>query len=88
MGCDDFTGSYSRIDDKLVSNLEAASKRVVDFGGVMPNPTYDKCQEGAKLARAEQVDFILAAGGSVFDCCKVVSAQAKLDENVYDLERK
>lgn len=79
----------SGLYDKLVSALEGAGKRVVDFGGIMPNPTYDKCQEGAALARAEQVDFILAAGGgSVFDCCKVVSAQAKLDEDIYDYERK
>ena len=79
------SGLYS----KLVAALEGAGKRVVDFGGIMPNPTYDKCQEGAELARAEQVNFILAAGGgSVFDCCKVVSAQAKLDEDIYEYERK
>lgn len=37
-------------------------------------------QEGAKLARENHVDLILAVGGgSVSDCCKVVSAQAKVD---------
>ena len=78
----------SGLYDKLVAALAAAGKRVVDFGGIMSNPTYAKVQEGAALARAEQVDFILAAGGgSVFDCCKIVSAQAKLDEDVYDYER-
>lgn len=29
----------------------------------MPNPTYAKVQEGAKLAKEEKVDFILAVGG-------------------------
>lgn len=54
----------------------------------MPNPTYAKVQEGAELARAQSVDFILAVGGgSVFDCCKIVAAQAKLDEDIYDFER-
>ena len=78
----------SGLYDKLVAVLESAGKRVVDFGGIMPNPTYAKVQEGAELARAEQVDFILAAGGgSVFDCCKIVSAQAKLDEDIYEYER-
>ena len=44
-------------------------------------------QEGAALARKEGVDFILAVGGgSVFDCCKVVSAQAMLDADIYDYE--
>ena len=72
---------------KLVAALEGAGKRIVEFGGIMSNPTYDKVQEGAALARSEGVDYILAAGGgSVFDCCKVVSAQAKLDADIYDYE--
>ncbi len=78
------TGVY----DKLVALLEGAGKQVVDFGGIMPNPTYEKVQEGAALARAEKVDFVLAVGGgSVFDCCKVVSAQAKLDADIAEFER-
>lgn len=77
------TGVY----DKVVAALTAAGKTVVDFAGIMPNPTYAKVQEGANLARSEKVDFILAVGGgSVFDCCKVVSAQAKLDEDIYEFE--
>lgn len=77
------TGVY----DHVVEKLRAAGKRIVDFGGIMSNPTYEKCQEGAALARAEQVDFILAVGGgSVFDCCKVVSAQACLDEDIEKYE--
>ena len=31
----------------------AAGKRVVDFSGIMSNPTYAKVQEGAKLAKEE-----------------------------------
>ena len=78
----------SGLYDQLHEALEQGGKRVVDFGGIMSNPTYAKVQEGAALARAEQVDFILAAGGgSVFDCCKIVSAQAKLDEDIYEFER-
>lgn len=78
-----WTGVY----DHVVEKLTGAGKRVVDFAGIMPNPTYEKCQEGAAFAREESVDFILAVGGgSVFDCCKVVSAQAKLDEDIEDYE--
>jgi alcohol dehydrogenase YqhD (iron-dependent ADH family) len=77
------TGVY----DAVRNQLEAAGKAVVDFGGIMSNPTYDKVQEGAALARERGVDFILAVGGgSVFDCCKVVSAQAKTDQDIYELE--
>ena len=77
------TGVY----DRVVEKLTGAGKRVVDFGGIMSNPTYEKCQEGARLAREERVNFILAVGGgSVFDCCKVVSAQAMLDEDIETFE--
>lgn len=79
------TGVY----DKVVSLLEAAGKQAIDFGGIMPNPTYAKVQEGARVARENDVDFILAVGGgSVFDCCKVISAQAKLDVDIEEYERK
>ena len=73
--------------DEVVSILNGAGKRIVEFSGIMPNPTYAKVQEGAKLARENHVDLILAVGGgSVSDCCKVVSAQAKLDEDLWELE--
>lgn len=67
--------------------LESAGKEVVDFSGITPNPTYAKAQEGALLAKKRKVDFIVAVGGgSVTDCCKVISAQAKLEEDIWDLE--
>ncbi len=35
--------------------------------------------------RKQNVDFILAVGGgSVIDCCKVISAQALLDEDILE----
>ena len=77
------TGLY----DRIVAILTEAGKTVVDFAGIMPNPTYTKVQEGARLAREKQVDFILAVGGgSVSDCCKIVSAQARLDTDIWDYE--
>lgn len=75
------------IYDELKALLEAAGKEIVDFSGIMPNPTYAKVQEGAQLAKEKGVDFILAVGGgSVVDCCKVVSAQAVLDGDIWDME--
>ena len=75
------------IYDEMKALLEQAGKQVVDFPGIMSNPTYTKVQEGAALAREHQVDFILAVGGgSVIDCCKVVSAQAVLDEDIWNME--
>lgn len=77
------SGVYEEIKTLLLD----AGKEIVEFSGIMPNPTYIKVQEGAVLARERSVDFILAVGGgSVIDCCKVVSAQAVLDEDIWDME--
>lgn len=73
--------------DEMRALLTQAGKKVVDFSGIMSNPTYTKVQEGAALVREQHVDFILAVGGgSVIDCCKVISAQAVLDEDIWDME--
>ena len=73
--------------DEIKALLEQAGKKVVDFCGIMPNPTYAKVQEGASFAKKNHVDFILAVGGgSVIDCCKVISAQAMLDEDIWNME--
>lgn len=75
------TGLY----DKIRSWLDECGKQVTDFGGIIPNPTYAKVQEGARIVRENNIDFILAVGGgSVIDCCKIVSAQARMDEDVWD----
>ena len=82
-------GSIKRsgLYDEIVAALQNAGKTIVEFPGIMPNPTYERVQEGARIARKEGVDFILAVGGgSVFDCCKIVSAQALLDEDIHDFE--
>ena len=82
-------GSIKRsgVYDEIMGILHAAGKRVVEFDGIMPNPTYAKVQEGAKLARENHVDLILAVGGgSVSDCCKVISAQANLDDDIWEMQ--
>lgn len=76
------TGLY----DKIRAWLAECGKEVVDFGGILPNPTYAKVQEGAQLVREHRIDFILAVGGgSVIDCCKIVSAQALTDEDIWEM---
>ena len=71
-------GSIKRngVYGEVMGILNAAGKRVVEFDRIMSNPTYAKAQEGAKLARENHVDLILAVGGgSVSDCCLVFFAQ-------------
>ena len=75
------------IYDEIIAILNANNKHIVEFSGIMPNPTYAKVQEGVKIAKEHNVDLILAVGGgSVSDCCKIVSAQAKIDEDIWNME--
>lgn len=73
--------------DAVKSILEKEGKTVFDFPGIMPNPTYAKVQEGAKMVKEKNIDFILAVGGgSVIDCCKIVSAQALEEKDLWEME--
>ncbi len=81
-------GSLKRsgLYDRITGWLHECGKTVTDFGGIQPNPTYDKVQEGAHIVREQGIDFILAVGGgSVIDCCKIVSAQARTDGDIWDM---
>ncbi len=81
-------GSLKRsgLYDRITGWLHECGKTVTDFGGILPNPTYDKVQEGACTVREQGIDFILAVGGgSVIDCCKIVSAQARTDGDIWDM---
>lgn len=79
-------GSIKRtgIYDEIMGILKAAGKDVVEFSGIMANPTYDKVLEGAALACQHQADLILAVGGgSVMDCCKAVALAAVYDGDIW-----
>ena len=80
-------GSIKRngVYDEIMDIFYKAGKQVVEFSGIMANPTYAKVQEGARLARECGADMILAVGGgSVMDCCKAVSLAARYDGDVWD----
>ena len=73
--------------DEVTGILKDAGVEIVEFSGIMSNPTLEKMQEGARLAKEQGVTWILAVGGgSVIDCCKVISAQALLDEDIWEME--
>ena len=75
------------IYEQITEVLRSAEKTIVEFSGIMPNPTYEKVQEGAALVRKNRADFILAVGGgSVIDCCKIVAAQAKTEADIWKME--
>lgn len=90
-GCDTILLAYGEgsvrkngVYDEVTAILKEAGKNIVTFSGIMPNPTYAKVLEGAKLAKEKQVEMILGVGGgSVMDCCKAVSIAARYEGDVW-----
>lgn len=75
----------SGLYDEIVAILRASGKTIVEDGGVMPNPTADKLRAGAKIARENKADLLLAVGGgSCCDYAKAVSVSAYCGEDPWD----
>lgn len=62
-------GVYAQVKEAL------AGRKLVEFGGIEPNPRYETLMKAVELARAEQIDLLLAVGGgSVLDGTKFIAA--------------
>lgn len=73
------------IYDKVIEVLNKNNKTIVEDAGVMPNPTKEKLYEGARIAKENNVDLILAVGGgSVIDYAKAVSVSAFCDSDPWE----
>ena len=71
-------GGSSAVRSGLLDRVKASLDRVgvfhVELGGVVPNPQLEKVYEGIELAKANDVDFVLAVGGgSVIDSSKAIA---------------
>jgi len=67
-------GVYDRIKSAL------KDKDVIEFSGVEANPVYETLMKAVAIAKKENVDFLLAAGGgSVIDGTKFIAAAIKYD---------
>ena len=81
------SGSVKRngIYDQVVAILKEAGKTIVENPGVMSNPTLEKLREGIRIARENNVDWILAlGGGSVCDYSKAVAASVFYEGDYWD----
>jgi alcohol dehydrogenase len=62
------------IVDPMVKNLESAGLKVVQYGGVLPDPPDTMINECGELARKEMVDGVVGVGGgSTLDTAKSVN---------------
>lgn len=62
--------------DDVRGALKNCAKKIVDFGGIEPNPEYETCLKAVEVIKKEKLNFVIAlGGGSVIDACKfIVSA--------------
>ncbi|MBR3738784.1 MAG: iron-containing alcohol dehydrogenase [Eubacterium sp.] len=71
--------------DEIIDILKRNGKTVVEDSGVMPNPTVEKLREGVRIARENNVDFLLAVGGgSCCDYAKAVSVSVNCGEDPWE----
>ena len=75
----------SGLYDRVMASLTNSGIKVIEMGGVEPNPKLSFVREAVKVARENNVEMILAVGGgSVLDSSKVTAAGAKNDCDVWD----
>lgn len=70
--------------EKVKANL--GNRKVVEFGGIEPNPRYETLMKAAEVVRYENIDFILAVGGgSVIDGTKFICLASHFKGDARDL---
>lgn len=71
--------------DKVAASLTENGIRFETLGGVQSNPLLSKVYEGVALAKAQQLESVLAiGGGSVLDSSKSIAAGAMYEGDVWD----
>ncbi|MGV8983985.1 iron-containing alcohol dehydrogenase [Clostridium sp.] len=76
------TGLY----DKVIASLKKEKIEYMELSGVKPNPRLCLVQEGIKICRENDINFILAiGGGSVIDSAKAIAFGVPYEGDVWDL---
>jgi alcohol dehydrogenase len=81
-------GSVKRsgVLDRAVASLNLAGVSVVECSGMEPNPRISSVVRGAKIARSENCDLVIAlGGGSTMDASKVIAAAVMYEGDPWDM---
>lgn len=61
-------------------------RKVVEFGGIEPNPRYATALKAVDVIKENDITFLLAVGGgSVIDATKFIAAAAQFEGDVWDI---
>jgi len=64
-------------------------RKIIEFAGIEPNPSYETLMKAVAIMRAEKVDFVLAVGGgSVIDGTKFLVAAVDYDGDPWEILTK
>ena len=72
------------IHKQVIQALSAAGLKIIEYGGVRPNPTLSRVREGINRAKQNGVEAIVAVGGgSVIDSAKAIAAGTLAEHDVW-----
>ncbi|MED1203489.1 iron-containing alcohol dehydrogenase [Heyndrickxia acidicola] len=75
----------SGLYDQVKQQLSLIGAIVQELSGIEPNPRLTTVNEGIRICREKDIQFILAVGGgSVIDAAKAIAAGALYDGDVWD----
>ena len=73
--------------EQVIKALEG--RKIIEFAGIEPNPSYETLMKAVAIMRAEKVDFVLAVGGgSVIDGTKFLVAAVDYDGDPWEILTK
>jgi len=81
-------GGGSAVRSGLIAKVKAVlgNRKVVEFGGIEPNPQYETLIKAVTIVRNENIDYVLAVGGgSVIDGTKFITLAANYKGVASDL---
>lgn len=71
--------------DRIKHILSSAGMKVAHFDAVIPNPTTDTIEEGAKIAKMAKAEVIIGlGGGSSMDAAKAIAVEATHEGSCWD----
>lgn len=81
-------GGGSVVRNGTLARIKAAldGYEIHKFGGIEPNPSFEKLMEAVTLVREQDISFLIAlGGGSVIDGAKFVAAAVHYDGDPWDI---
>jgi NADP-dependent alcohol dehydrogenase len=76
-------GVYNQVINAL------SGYKIVEFGGIEPNPRFETLMKAVEIVRSEKIDFILAVGGgSVIDGVKFISGAVNYEGEAVEILKK